>query len=86
MRMFGWTAEQWAYAKQRHKLHGNPDLSADSDGMLLLLTWWRGHSWPDPLSVRLEGVVLESDNNWAAKAIHSAMVFGRPNDSLSRRR
>jgi hypothetical protein len=76
MIVYGWTSEQWAYAKQRHKLHGNSEAAADLQGMVEVQAWWRSHSWPEPMSVRLEGVVLESDRGWAAKAMHAAaLVF-----------
>lgn len=74
MHIFGWTAEQWAYAKQRHKLHGNQEPAASASGLLTVRKWWQSHPWPDPLSARLEGVVLESDNAWAARAIEAALL------------
>jgi hypothetical protein len=72
--IFGWTGEQWAYAKQRHKLHGNAELAADMRGMIALQEWWRSHNWPDPLSIRLEGVVMDGDEAWGAKAMSAAMM------------
>lgn len=74
MKYLGWTGEQWAYAKQRHKLHGNKDPGANTGGLLSLRRWWHKHSWPDPLSVLFEGVVLESDDDWSAKAIYNSMT------------
>jgi hypothetical protein len=74
MLIFGWTTEQWAYAKQRHKLHGNAEPDANSSGLMTVHEWWHSHPWPEPLSVRLEGVVLESANDWAARAIHEALL------------
>lgn len=66
MKYFGWTTDQIAYAKQRHKLHGGGPLSPNADGLLTLRKWWTENNWPEPLSVRLGGVVLESDVGWAA--------------------
>jgi hypothetical protein len=74
MLVLGWSHEQWAYAKQRHKLHGNPEPAAGMSGLLTVREWWNSHPWPEPLSVRLEGVVLESDNDWAARAVYAALV------------
>jgi hypothetical protein len=61
-----------AYAKQRHKAHGN-ELQADLNGICELRKWWFSRRWPEPLSVRFEGVVLEADDVWAAKAMNSAI-------------
>jgi hypothetical protein len=69
MKCFGWTIEQIAYAKQRHKLHGLGDLPPNADGILKLREWWMESNWPDPLSVLLDGVVLEYDMGWASKAM-----------------
>ncbi len=72
--ILGWTTEQWAYAKQRHKLHGNNELPASVDGMFMLHQWWNSHGWPEPINVRFEGVVLEKDDAWAAKAMSAAIM------------
>jgi hypothetical protein len=78
-RFLGWTDEQLAYAKQRHKMHGNGELKADLSGIMALRQWWHSHAWMDPLSIRIEGVTLESDSTWAAKATAEAMqtVFSK---------
>lgn len=76
MIVYDWTAEQWAYAKQRHKLYGNGDAAADLQGMSDVQEWWHSNGWPEPMSVRLDGVVLESDRRWAIKAMYAAgLVF-----------
>lgn len=86
MKCFGWTLEQIAYAKQRHKLHSGGDLSPNADGILALRKWWAESNWPDPLSVRLDGVVLESDTGWAATAMREvALIAAQLSRSAGRR-
>ena len=73
MLIFGWSCPQWAHARQRHKLHGNADPGANINGLICVQQWWRRHMWPEPLSVQLEGVVPQVDNEWAANAICAAL-------------
>ena len=72
--ILGWDTQQWGYAKARHALHGNTDISEDLPGMVELHRWWIERGWPDPLSVRFEGVVLEFDEGWAARAMSAAAM------------
>ena len=36
---------------------------------------WISRRWPDPLSIKLEGVVLEFDMDWAIDAFVSAAMY-----------
>ena len=72
MKFFGWTIEQWAYAKARHESHNAPALTQDQKGMLDLAEWWDSKGWNDPLS----DVMPEEnmDFTWAQAAIKNAIT------------
>lgn len=74
MKYLGWTVNQTACAKQRYNLHLLCDLPKDADGLMRLHRWWVERSWPEPLSVRIEGVEPELDVEWASEAIRNAVV------------
>lgn len=75
--VFGWTVEQIAYAKQRSNQWRGAGIRADLEGIVDIQNWWLEHSWPDPLSVRLEGVTPEYDYEWAWRAVRAAAEVSR---------
>lgn len=70
--VFGWTVEQWACAKQRHRSYGNGEVEANASGLRAVQKWWREHgSWPEPME---EGGP-EADTEWAARAMCEALFI-----------
>lgn len=72
MLILGWDNRQWGHAKGRYVLHGNAEPQENMDGLLDVQQWWHKHHLTEPLEVRLERVVYESDNVWAARAMCAA--------------
>lgn len=76
MKCFGWTVRQIAYAKKRHENMSGDKLEPNMSGILQLHKWWTESRWPEPLSVTLEGITIESDTVWAATAMRDAALNG----------
>ena len=67
--IYGWTAEQFAYVKARHKRITGDDLPESIESLCELQDWWRKQGWSDPLETKFAGVSVDLDSVWVARSM-----------------
>jgi len=72
--IFGWTVKQLAYAKKRYNDIEKIELPENMESIAIIKKWWNENKWPEPLSICIVGVNIESDINWAASAYYNSIV------------
>lgn len=67
--IYGWTADQFACAKARHKRMTGDDLPESIESLCKLQDWWRKQGWGDPLETKFVNVPVDLDSVWVARSM-----------------